>query len=245
MKRRNNFFWNNKIQIIFTLIVILIIVVILTFFLDKYKVTKVKVTGNEHYTEEQIKEMVMTGGLSNNSVYLSLKYKDKEISGIPFIESMSVEVLSPDSILITVYEKALAGCVEYLGNYMYFDRKGIVVESSTEMTKGIPHVTGLKYGYVVLYKELPVENDEIFQNILNITQLFDKYELAADRMHFDKKLNVTLYFEEVKVSLGSNESIDEKIMQISHILPELSGKKGELHMENFKSGTENITFELD
>lgn len=245
MKKRNSFFWNNKIQIIFTLIIILIAIGFLTFFLNKYKVTKVKVTGNEHYTEEEIIEMVMTGGLSNNSVYLSLKYKDKEISGIPFIESMSVEVVSPDSILITVYEKALAGCVGYLGNYMYFDRKGIVVESSAETTKGIPQVTGLKYGYVVLYKELPVENEEIFQKILNITQLLEKYELEADRMHFDKKLNITLYFEGVKVSLGSDENIDEKIIQISHVLPELSGKKGELHMENFKAGTENITFELE
>ena len=39
------------------------------------KVTTVYVEGNIHYNKEEIMDMVMTGTLGNNSLYLALKYK--------------------------------------------------------------------------------------------------------------------------------------------------------------------------
>lgn len=46
------------------------------------------------------------------------------------MDVMNVSILAPDTIKITVYEKALAGYVKYLDTYMYFDKDGYVVESS-------------------------------------------------------------------------------------------------------------------
>ena len=111
------------------------------YILTNYTVTTSYVEGNVHYTDEEILDMVMTGRYGNNSLFLSMKYKNKSISGVPFVEKMDVSVMDPHTIKIEVYEKALAGYVEYLENYMYFDKDGIVVESSNEQTKGIPLVT--------------------------------------------------------------------------------------------------------
>lgn len=229
-------------------VVLLIIAVLLGVYLyiqSHYTVTTVYVEGNVHYTNEEIMEMVMSGRLGHNSLFLSLKYRDKRIEGIPFVQTMDVEILSPDTIRINVYEKALAGYVEYLGRYMYFDKDGIVVESSDAKTNGIPQVTGLKFGYVILHERLPVENEQIFNKILNITQLLTKYGIAADKIYFDENYNMTLYFGEVRVRIGSNEKIDEKIMKLQSILPELEGKKGVLEMENYTEESKNITFSLD
>ena len=99
-----------------------------------YTVTTVYVEGNVHYTNEEIMEMVMGGRYGNNSLLLSLKYQDKGITDIPFIQTMDVAIEAKDTIRITVYEKALAGYVSYLGRYVYFDKDGIVVETSTEKT---------------------------------------------------------------------------------------------------------------
>ena len=115
-----------------------------------YTVTNVYVEGNVHYSNEEIMDMVMSGRYGNNSLILSLKYRDKSIEGIPFVEKMDVSVLDPHTVKIEVYEKALAGYVEYLDRYLYFDKDGIVVESSSEKTKGIPMVTGLTFDHVVL-----------------------------------------------------------------------------------------------
>lgn len=84
-----------------------------------YTVRTVYVEGNVHYTEDEIMEIVMSGPLGDNSLYLSLKYRDRGIQDIPFVDVMNVSILAPDTIKITVYEKALAGYVKYLDTYMY------------------------------------------------------------------------------------------------------------------------------
>ena len=118
-----------------------------------------------HYTEYEIKEIVMSGPLGNNSLYLSLKYRDRGIQDVPFVDVMNVSILAPDTIKITVYEKALAGYVKYLDTYMYFDKDGYVVESSGIRTQRVPQITGLAFNHIVLGEQHPVENPEVFAGI--------------------------------------------------------------------------------
>lgn len=217
----------------------------LAFVLLYFRVTKVEVIGNSHYTAEQIEDMVLNGDITDNSLILSAKYRNKSIEDIPFIESMDVEVRGHDSIRIMVYEKTLAGCVTYLGNYMYFDREGIVVESASIATEGVPEITGLHFEYVQLYEPLPVENGEIFKDILTLTQLLDKYEIHADKIYFDPDMKVTLYFGQARVRLGDDSHIDEKIMQLSVMVPAIRGKNGMLDMSDFDENTKSLTFEPD
>lgn len=215
------------------------------YILNNYTITTVYVDGNVHYTNEEIMEMVMGGRYGNNSLFLSLKYRDKGIEGIPFIQTMDVAIEAKDTIRITVYEKALAGYVSYLGRYVYFDKDGIVVETSEEETKGIPQVTGLTFNHVILHEPLPVENEEVFNEVLNITQQLSKYSLMVDKIYFDTDYHVTLLFGNVKISLGTSDNIDEKIMKLQYILPELEGKSGTLDMTEYNEDTTTYSFEQD
>ncbi|MBR4982945.1 MAG: FtsQ-type POTRA domain-containing protein [Lachnospiraceae bacterium] len=223
------------------------VLVLCVFFLimERYTVKTITVEGNVHYTNDEIVSMVMKNKLDHNSLYLSLKYRKKGISGIPFIEKMSVDIMAPDTIKIIVYEKAVAGYIEYLGKYMYFDKDGIIVETSDVKTEGIPQITGLQFDYVVLHESLPIQNQEIFQSILDITQLLAKYEIPVDKIYFDKNDQMTLYFENIRVRLGDISNIDDKIIRLKVILPELEGQKGILRMENYEEGMKNITFNKD
>lgn len=234
-----------KVRIIIALGIINVLLLASYFVLTHYTVKNVQVDGNKHYSAEEIKAMIMTGYFGDNSLYLSLKYKNKDIEGVPFIETMDVVVQSNDTIRIIVYEKALAGYVQYLGRYMYFDNEGVIVEASKVTTKGIPQVTGLKFDHVVLYEKLPVENDQIFQNILTITKLLNKYDVICDKIQFDSNYNVTLGYDSVKVNIGPLENLDEKLMQLPKILPSLEGKKGTLDLQNYTADRKSITFERE
>lgn len=214
------------------------------FIVGNYKVENIRVEGNVHYTKEEIEAMVLSDRLSYNSLYLSFKYRNREIRNIPFIETMSVRVESPDTITIMVYEKKVAGYVEYMGRYMYFDREGIVVESSETKTAGIPQVTGVNFDHVILYEPLPVENDSIFQQILSITQMLSKYEINTDKIYFNEAYEITLYFDRVRVRLGTG-NLEEKIMQLQLMLPTLTGESGVLNMENYSDDRKNVTFKKD
>lgn len=224
--------------------VLLALLVGLTYFVYKnYRVTEVYVEGSLHYSDQEIIHMVMSGPFCHNSLYLSLRYRNRSIDHIPFIEKTDVDIVSPHTVKIKVYEKALAGYIDYLGKYIYFDREGIVVEASSKKTEGIPQVMGLDVDRVVMHEKLPVKDPKVFSEILEMTHLLSKYQLSADRMLFDKSYQVYLYFDGVNVELGDSSYLNEKVSQLSHILPELKGKSGILHMKDYTPGKKNITFD--
>mgnify|MGYP003312939242 CR=1 FL=1 len=162
---------------------------------------------------------------------------------VPFVQTMDVDILSPDTIKITVYEKALAGYIEHLGRFMYFDKDGYVVESSTTPTKGVPQITGLEFAHIVVGEKLPVEDERIFENILNVTKLLEKYELDAEKIYFNGSGEITLFFGSVKVALGNdNHTLEDKLMLLPSFLPTLEEKSGTLQMQSYDEDSGKYTF---
>lgn len=226
-------------------VIMLFVLVCTIIFLKSFAITDVKVDGNYHYTKEQIENIVLSDKTWKNSIFLWLKYRNKSITDIPFVERIDVTVENKNTICVNVYEKALAGYVSYLGTYMYFDKDGIVVENSGVLTPSIPEVSGLKFNHVILHEPLPVEDREVFQKILNMTNLLKKHNISATKIQFNSMGEMNLYFDGVKVLLGSETEIDEKIMRLAAILPSLEGKTGTLHMETYSESSKDITFESD
>lgn len=229
------------IILVSALVAVLLIFGAFLYLLKAYEVKTVYVEGNIHYTNDEIKDMVMEGRLGHNSLYLSLLYKNKKIEDVPFVQTYDVIIIDKNTIRIHVYEKALAGYVEYLNTYFYFDKDGMVVESSKVKTLGIPQVTGLKLDYIVLDHYLPIEDKAIFQTVLNLTQTLEKYSLSADRINFDSTQAVSVSFGNVRVKMGSLVTLDEKCSALQEILPYLEGRSGVLDMENMSS----VTFKSD
>ena len=71
---------------------------------------------------------------------------------------MEVNVKSPHTLHVEVYEKGLLGYLymDSLGQNVYFDKDGFVVEMSTDVIEGVPQITGLTCGDAVLYEKLDV-----------------------------------------------------------------------------------------
>ena len=55
----------------------------------------------------------------------------------------------------------------------------------------------------------------------------------------------TLYYGNIRVLLGQDTLLEEKIARVAAILPKLSNEAGELHLEEFTSGTTQIIFSRD
>ncbi len=230
-----------KIQLIVGTVIAVIFAVLLFIYVF-FKVRTVTVEGSTRYTNEQIAGFVMTGFLGDNSLVLSMRYRDKTVRDVPFIEKMDVAVVSHDAIHIKVYERSIAGYIDYLGRYIYFSREGTVVESSDERLTDIPEIVGLKFDSITLYQKLPLEDNSIFARVLNTTQLLQKYDLQADKIYFDDNGKMSIYFGNIRVSVGGEDYMDEKISNISRILPSLADKKGTLEMAQYTPDTKYITF---
>lgn len=100
-------------------------------FLFLFRIKDVTVEGNIHYTDEEIKEFVMDGALSDNSLILSLTKREMTFENVPFLTSVNVQMTGRDSVRIRVNEKGVVGYVECQDLYWYFNREGVVVECCT------------------------------------------------------------------------------------------------------------------
>lgn len=227
---------------LFFLILLLVIGMAALGVIAAFQIKSVEITGNEHYTDEEIRELVMGDAYSNNGLYLYLKYQYGETEPIPFIDKIEVTLESNSKVKIRVYEKSIVGYVSYMGANLYFDKDGVVVENSSEVMEGVPCITGLEFHALTLYKPLAVKNKAVFKTIVDVTQLMTKYELTPDRIEFRNDTEVVLHFENVRVMLGEDDMLDDKVATVKKLLPELSGKSGVLHMEE---GIDLISFRQD
>lgn len=209
------------------------------------RVTKIDVTGNRQYTEEQIINLIFDGKWSRNSAYCYYESQFREHKSIPFIEEYKVEFKSPTHVEVVVFEKSVVGYVPSMSSYMYFDKDGIIVESSGEQLPGVPWVTGLEYGKILLYEPLEVKNDpdgEIFGRILNLTQVLSINEVKVDKIDFDSFGNANLSVGDITVELGGSENLDGKVTELKGILPELSGLSGTLYLDTYDEANTNPTY---
>lgn len=232
-----------KIKTKIILMILALFAIGLAVFSQLSKIQDIKIIGCERYSEEEIKDILMSDTRYENGIYLYLKYKYGEPKEVPFIEYMDVKLTSINTLTVHVYEKAIFGCIKYLGDYMYFDKDGIVVDSSGDRYDGIPIVTGLSYEKMILTEKLAVEKDELFDVIKDLTRLIHKYEIDIDTIHFQSNNEVVLYSDKIKILLGKKDMYDEQIAELKNMLPNIEGKKGTLHMENFTIGSKTY-FEI-
>lgn len=210
-----------------------------------FTVEKVEVTGNEHYDDDVIAEWILNDEYSWNTLYVYLKYRFKEPESIPFVDTMEISMEIPHTIQIHVYEKGILGYVylDSLGQNAYIDKDGFVVEISSEVIEGVPKITGLSLESVVLYEKLPIKSKTVLKNLMTITQTLKKYGLVPDTICYERDNTYTLEYQSVRVLLGAAENINEKILRLTYILPELEGLSGTLHLENWTENTTDISFE--
>lgn len=203
-------------------------------------IRQVTVIGNSRYTENEIVGMLFQKDLDWNSAYFFLKEKTKEHIQIPFVEDYQVDFAGPAHVEVIVHEKSVVGYVSYMGSYMYFDKDGIVVESTDTALEGIPEISGLKFGQIVLHKALPVEDNRIFEEILNLTQLLSLRKLAVDGIKYNSRGEANLYINKVEVVLGDGSQMDGKISLLADMMPQIKDLDGTLYLDNYDENKEDL-----
>ncbi len=205
-------------------------------------ITKITVTGNKKYTQEQIERLLFESRKDRNSLYVYCQESFKPHKQIPFVESYEIVFHSPVEIEVILYEKSVVGYVSYMSSNMYFDKDGIIVESSSGKLEGIPQVTGLTFGSIVLNQPLPVEDQGIFEHIMNLTQALSVNEIQADQIRYDNRGNATLIIGDIDVYLGNNKEMNGKILELCNMLPELEGMAGTLYLDRYDETNGNLWY---
>ena len=211
-------------------------------YLGTFHLEDVRVVGCVMSSEERVREAVFEEAPFGNILLLYLKNKIRPIRDIPFVAKLEIDFVDKNTLSVTVYEKQVAGCIEYMDSSVYFDRDGIVLESSSDRKEGVPCIDGLELDQWILNEPLPLPEKDRFSKILNITQLIEKYELEIDRIMFTKENEIVLRHRLINVELGDGSNLTAQMMNLKSILKGLEGKKGTLYMKDFNSDTSTASF---
>lgn len=236
-----------RIELVIFLIFLLLAGIAVLVVWKVFTVQNVVVEGNELYSDEQIKLLVLNDEYSWNSLYVVAKHQLMDMGDVPFVDTMEVTLKDPHTLYVSVYEKGILGCfyIDAIGQNAYFDKDGFVVETSTEQIPDVPKVTGISCSQVVLYEKLPLEQAQVLGELLNLTQLLKKYDLLPQEIHYDMDLKPVLTYGGIRIVVGSEEYLTQKVVRLSAILPQLSGLTGTLYLDTWTPDTTDIVFERD
>ena len=233
-----------KRALLFVLVFLLLAAILVLIGVTGFRLKKVQVSGNELYSDQQIKDSVLNDEYSWNTLYVVLKYRLFQTRKIPFIDEMEIDLVSPDTIRIRVYEKAMIGYIAVNDRNVYFDKDGFVVEISKRQMKHVPKVEGIECRKVIVYEKLNLKDEDMLSFLLTFSQQLMKYELVPETIVFQEN-GMTADFGGVKAEIGDSGYLVEKVMRLDAVISQLKGKKGTLHLENWTPLTTDIIFEPD
>lgn len=203
-----------------------------------FRITNITVEGNTFYSEEEVKNMICRNIADKNTISLFIEEKLGFKKEMPFVREYKVEFTGISSIHIKLYEKAIIAGVKYMGEYIYFDKEGLVLESSGNKREGVPlfEVKGLTN--FSLYEPLELEDDALLKEMLNLSNLLVHYSIPADRILFNNKNEAFLYSGKVKVALGKSEYYDDEMAALQSVLKTANEEKleGEIDLTSYRVG---------
>lgn len=225
--------WYHKV---FLGVCIIIMTLMIVFF--GFKIEHIQVEGTECYTEEEIIHSVFTRDFSDNELVFMLYQRLYGINKLPFVEDIEVTYNNRNTVTLHVYDKAISGCIQYMGQYVYFDKDGVVLQSLQERKLGVPIVTGIKFGKFTVGQPFSVEDESLFATIMNLSGLISHYQIEVKKIHIAKN-EIILYTDNIKILLGNKSMYDDEIAALSSIL-EIAEEKnlsGVIDMKTFTKGS--------
>ena len=206
-----------------------------------YRLKNVSFEGLTRYTEAEFMEWLDHGFFTSITPWFCLTdtFFQKKI---PFIEKYEITYTDRQSARVVVHEKRITGCVIVMGRYMFFDKDGIIVESADAIVEGVPVVTGLEFDEIVLYKQLKVQKQSLFNTILELARLIELNQIEAEEICFDSNYEVTLQLKDISVLLGKKKNYDEQMNALAGILQSVQGRTGTLDMRNYSRENSDVIF---
>ncbi len=207
-----------------------------------FKADTIEITGNEICDEEEIRDVYTKGPLGDNTLVIMFKDKLGAFGAVPFIRDSDITVVNRNTVSIQVYEKALIACFYYMGQYIYFDKDGMILETTTKERDNIPRIEGISFTGFALNEIISVEEEGQIQKILDLSELINHYSMDVDKVVFSNKSEVTLYCDKIKVFLGNKELYDQQIASVSDVVKKSlkKGLSGNIDIRNYQSGDKII-----
>ena len=240
---------NSRLKKRVGLIIVFSLLVVILLFLLLFRITNIIVTGNDRYSDEEIKQLCINESGFNNSVIFYLFNRHIEITDVPLLDYVDTVYIDRNTIQLRAHEKLTIGMYRVGDKVCCIDQDGIVIEIldyEGSESLNLPLIIGLtSKGTVGEIIDLP--DYSVLNALQALKSSFDKYGIMPQTINIEQdeeeRNTYTLAFGGIKVLMGIDENLEEKMRRVAAILPKIADLSGVLHMETFNENTENIIFD--
>ena len=106
----------------------------------------------------------------------------------------------------------------------------------------IPEITGLDISGAAVGERLPMRYSSIYSALGAFKSFAEGNSIFPTSVDVSDKGNLQLHFNDVTVNLGDGSHIERKLDVFKHIIYELLGRSGTLHLENYDGTQSRLIF---
>ena len=225
--------WRYKLPII--LAIILAVLAILWFV---FLIRTVTVEGNTFFPEEAVAEEYQQHFWQKNVLTNFIMDHLGFTENPPYVRESELSYPSFGELHIKLYEKAILAGLCFSGHYIYFDKDGMVLKTTTEPLPDIPYFESDDVKDFTLYRTLQTGREELLSQMLNLANRLSYYKIDWERISFDIEGHASLFKDNVTVLLGRRTDYDEVLSILPDIMKSAlgTGEKGTIDMSNYKVG---------
>lgn len=195
--------------------------------------------GNTKYSQKQIESFITQGKLGENTFVMALKYHNRTVKGIPFVDRIDVDIINPSTVRVNITERPLDGCIVRGDDKIYFSRGGVIQTISGRTDENVTLVNGIELVNPETDAYVQAKNQSGMDNVLTLLNAMDRYDLKADSIDVDRLGSITVTFGDVRLSLGKT-GYDMKMYKVHQIFPFFKGKSGCISMTGSDFRGDNI-----
>ncbi len=209
------------------------------------RIKTIRITGNERVSDETIQTLIQYDKCQNNSLLLWLLNRKTDISSEPLLNSIHVQLRNPQTIVVQVNEEKLSGYVQSEDEYIYVNDSGKIVLKQTEKLQDVLLLNGITADTAEVGEQLVSDDTGVFADFLDIAAILRSEAITADSLGKSDDGGYYIVMGKVKVLLGKDIYMEEKISELNDLLSKLEGLSGTLHLEEYDSTKDSIIFTKD
>ena len=243
---------NKKIKLVLKItLLIAIIAGGITFALVSpiFNIKQIQVLNNNKVSQEEIISLSELKPDENIFKFISSVVSDK-IKSNAYIENVKIHRKLPNTIQINVTEREHTFSADFLGQYIYLNNQGYILEIAEEsQSKIIIQGISTKEDEVIVGKQLCDEDLEKLEDVIKIIDVSKEYNLDTKitSIEISDKNDYNMYLEEEqkRVYLGDNTNLSNKLLYVNSIIEQEKGNKGQIFANGDLNNKFRVYFRFD
>lgn len=204
------------------LIVLMLLAGMLVFMSSSFfDVQKITVSGNAYYTSEQILDLAKakTGG---NLFWTNLSKWKNRLLDDPYIKNVKISRSLPDTIKISVKERAEYAAIPYSGDYIIIDKDALILRQ-TDVAPAVTLIGGLTLSNIEAGTALKVEENAMFTKTMKLLASMEKNEIYFKKVEVSP-VEIKAYIYDDLICEGSPANMMENMDGLREVIYDLYTK---------------------